>query len=310
MKTGQTLSIGMMCAVMAMGAALYAQEARSTGKRQSVTLQEGQLTERQLKEKQAVEVTMGEKRVFAFVEPDGHHNPGDLVKGAPFSAQVSVENTQTLANGVHISNKSAGMVYRDSEGRTRSELPREGAPEIVLINDPIARVVYHLHMFQRTAVKMQYESFEGNHEMEERKTEMEKKHLAEGHSLEVHAEHGERVRVAVTEWQLKEDRELGRERKVESLGTQTVEGVQAVGTRVTLTFAAGREGNDQPFEIVSERWYSPELQMEVMTRRNDPRSGESIYRLTSINRNEPTRSLFDVPSDFALKEEKAEFHRK
>src|SRR5215472_12596482 len=42
------------------------------------------------------------------------------VKGAPFSAQVVVENTQTLANGTHISQKMTGALYRDSEGRIRS----------------------------------------------------------------------------------------------------------------------------------------------------------------------------------------------
>ena len=92
--------------------------------------------------------------------------------------------------------------------------------------------------------------------------------------------------------------------KTESLGTQVIEGVNAEGTRSTITIPAGTEGNDQPFDIVSERWYSPDLQMVVMSSHSDPRVGESVYRVTNINRAEPAHSLFEVPSDFTVTEEK------
>jgi hypothetical protein len=65
-------------------------------------------------------------------------------------------------------------------------------------------------------------------------------------------------------------------------------------------------GNDRPIEIVSERWLSPELQMVVMTRHNDPRFGETTYRLTNIVRAEPPRSLFEVPPDYQVKEIKGD----
>jgi TonB family protein len=89
----------------------------------------------------------------------------------------------------------------------------------------------------------------------------------------------------------------------ESLGKQIIEGVEAEGTRSTVTFPAGAMGNERPINIVSERWYSPELQTVVMTKHSDPRFGETSYRLTNINRSEPARTLFEVPSDYALKEE-------
>ncbi|MEO7273825.1 MAG: hypothetical protein ABIX28_22610, partial [Vicinamibacterales bacterium] len=88
----------------------------------------------------------------------------------------------------------------------------------------------------------------------------------------------------------------------EDLGTQTVEGVTATGTRSTTEIAAGAIGNDQPIRIVSEQWFSPELQVLVLTKHSDPRSGEIIYRLTGIVRAEPARSLFDVPPDYTLQE--------
>ena len=87
----------------------------------------------------------------------------------------------------------------------------------------------------------------------------------------------------------------------ESLGKQSIEGVEAEGTRTTVTFAPGAIGNERPINIVSERWYSPELQTVVMTKHSDPRFGETTYRLTNINRGEPSRTLFEVPSDYTLK---------
>jgi hypothetical protein len=90
--------------------------------------------------------------------------------------------------------------------------------------------------------------------------------------------------------------------ETESLGRQTIEGIDAEGTRETLTIPAGEIGNEKEIRIVSERWYSPELQTVVMSHRSDPRLGETTYRLTGINRAEPDRTLFEVPQGFTLKE--------
>src|SRR5262245_7316473 len=88
----------------------------------------------------------------------------------------------------------------------------------------------------------------------------------------------------------------------ESLGTQTIEGVAAEGTRVTFTIPAGKIGNERPIVTVNERWYSPELQTVVLSKNSDPRMGETTYRLTNIVRSEPDPSLFQVPSDYTVNE--------
>ncbi|HXM35984.1 MAG TPA: hypothetical protein VN920_12400 [Pyrinomonadaceae bacterium] len=90
--------------------------------------------------------------------------------------------------------------------------------------------------------------------------------------------------------------------KTESLGKQIVEGVEAEGTRTTVTIPAGEIGNERAIEILMERWYSPELRTVVMTRHSDPRFGETLYRLTNISRSEPAKSLFEVPADYTIKE--------
>src|SRR5207245_2719393 len=90
--------------------------------------------------------------------------------------------------------------------------------------------------------------------------------------------------------------------ETESLGKQMIDGVEAEGTRYTFTIAAGAFGNEKPIQIVSDRWYSPELQVAVLSRHRDPRFGETTYRLTGITRGEPDKSLFEVPADYKIEE--------
>ncbi len=90
--------------------------------------------------------------------------------------------------------------------------------------------------------------------------------------------------------------------KTESLGTQTIEGVSAEGTRTTRTIPAGEIGNERALEITSEVWTSPDLKMVVLSKRNDPRIGETVYKLTNIQRADPDPSLFQVPSGFTTKQ--------
>ncbi len=87
-----------------------------------------------------------------------------------------------------------------------------------------------------------------------------------------------------------------------SLGTQTINGVTAEGTRATRTIPAGAIGNANAIVITNERWYSPDLQMVVMSKRSDPFVGETTFQLTNIQKQEPDASLFQVPSDYAVKQ--------
>jgi hypothetical protein len=96
------------------------------------------------------------------------------------------------------------------------------------------------------------------------------------------------------------------ETRTESLGVQNIEGVDSEGTRSTTTIPAGAIGNERPIEIVYEKWYSKELQMTVMSRHLDPRTGEQTYRLTNINRQDPNPAFFAPPPDYKLIESRYE----
>jgi hypothetical protein len=90
--------------------------------------------------------------------------------------------------------------------------------------------------------------------------------------------------------------------KTESLGRQTIEGVAADGTRTTETIPAGAIGNEQQIQIVSESWYSQDLQVTVLSKHFDPRMGRIVFRLTNISRGVPSPSLFQAPADYQISE--------
>ncbi len=205
---------------------------------------------------------------------------GRVVKGSPFSAVAVSETTQSLADGNRIHRSTSVALFRDSEGRFRREvtLPAIGplaasgkAPRFVSILDPVAGFRYVLDPDEKTARKVSVD---------------ENRRRPSGEFFD------KRTRAP----------KMADNVKTESLGTQTIEGVSAEGTRVTRTVPAGRIGNDKPIEIVSERWYSADLQVLVMSKRSDPRFGTTTYQLTNIQRTEPAASLFQVPSDYTVKE--------
>ena len=86
--------------------------------------------------------------------------------------------------------------------------------------------------------------------------------------------------------------------KTESLGTKILEGVNVEGTRTTFEIPVGQIGNDKAIQVVTEKWYSPELQLIVMSKHTDPLSGEQIFRLVNIKLGEPSADLFTAPKDF------------
>jgi TonB family protein len=237
---------------------------------------------------------------------------GKLVRGAPYSAQAVTENTQILSDGNRIVNKSTAAVYRDSEGRTRREQTLRAIggfanggepPQTIFINDPVVGTSYTLDPRTHLAHKMPPMRFK----FESKAPPPSEKGVVLTESLSP-----DRIEVAppgiaattqpetsfVWGWQNHQGR-------TESLGKQSIEGVEAEGTRSTMTIPAGEIGNERAIEVVNERWYSPELQTVVMTRHSDPRFGEASYRLTNIDRSEPAKSLFEVPADYMLKPDPA-----
>jgi putative restriction endonuclease len=86
----------------------------------------------------------------------------------------------------------------------------------------------------------------------------------------------------------------------EKLGRQTIDGVEAEGTRTSITIPAGVMNTERPVEITHEEWYSPELKMIVLMRHVDPRFGETTFRLTNVSCGEQDRALFYPPDGYKV----------
>jgi hypothetical protein len=82
----------------------------------------------------------------------------------------------------------------------------------------------------------------------------------------------------------------------EDLGDSLVNGVIARGSRTTTTVPPGQIGNDRPIRLVSERWYSTDLQIAVKTIDSDPRYGETTWQLIDIHPGPQDSALFRHPT--------------
>jgi hypothetical protein len=225
--------------------------------------------------------------------------PGTVVQGEPYSATITTESVETLADGNRIVQSSTGTIARDSQGRTRRDmtmlpignLSAANAPHLVLIEDPVAQAVYALNLTDKTAQKMA---------MPPRAPGAGGAEVGNAFSVQVRKVTGgpgalppPMVKGAFL------TNEQGAA-TTEDLGTQTREGVLVTGVRTTRTIPAGQIGNERPISIVTEVWTSPDLKTIVYSKRNDPRMGEQTFKLTNISRSEPDPSLLAVPSDFQV----------
>jgi hypothetical protein len=216
-------------------------------------------------------------------------HPGKVVTGTPYTAAAVTETKQTLADGNTIDRQLQSITYRDSQGRTRREttftgagpLAASGQPRsVIMIHDPVAATAYVLHPDKKTAEQLPTPP-----------NGAKKANNMQGR-FEAH---------------IQEEIASGALKK-EDLGTQTIAGMPAQGTRYTRTIPAGQIGNANAILIVSEQWYSPDLQIVVKSTRSDPRFGQTTYTLTNIQRTEPATSLFAVPSDYSVTQAKMRPH--
>jgi hypothetical protein len=250
------------------------------------------------------------------IEP---YEVGRPVKDAPYTAEAITETTQVFADGNRIEQRTSATIARDSNGRVRRQqqavvfggLVANSQMPLVTISDP-AGAHLTLDPEHRIAYRIKTPSFPLRGDFEVAVP------TADGPGAR-----GGRLRFSVG-GEPPEPGALQRgvarvadpggapprpgplaapEISSEQLGEREIEGVRAEGTRTTMTIRAGAIGNQLPIAIVSERWYSPELQVVVLTRRSDPRFGETVYRLVDILRAEPPADLFEVPTDYRIEEQ-------
>jgi hypothetical protein len=238
---------------------------------------------------------------------------GTPVQGAPYSATITNESIQTLADGNRIVQNSTGTTARDSQGRTRQDvtLPSIGnlsaaeAPHFVFIQDPVAQTSYTLNLTDKSAQKSPMPPASGGPSADGPSTFAVQTGTAGAMSGTVTSSSTAGgalpppppLAIAVQKiLPPLDDSQLS----TEDLGSQSMEGVVVNGVRSTRTIPAGQMGNEKPIVIITEVWTSPDLKTVVLSKRSDPRMGEQTFKLTNLLRSDPDPSLFVVPSDFKI----------
>jgi hypothetical protein len=278
-----------------------------------------------------------ELRQFVFEVQQAMGVQARITRGAPYSAETVTESIQVLGDGNRIVRKTMTRVFRDAEGRTRTEqIGANGEVQSVSIADPVEGANYMLNPQTRTAYHTGVivtsgsgwasasvapgsqgtitttRTADGNVIVETKQAGGTGGGVAggvvSGGSAGASASgsgagggRGVAGGWAATTSPLKVSSEAGKVTR-EDLGQQTIAGVLANGTRTTTVIPAGAIGNEQPIQVVSEQWFSPDLQVLVLTKYSDPRSGETTFRLTNAVRTDQPHTLFEVPADYTLQQ--------
>lgn len=217
------------------------------------------------------------------VAPDGgttSHIQGIFIAqipNEPFSAKEQVEWAHTLGDSTVVNHKYYTIIARDSRGRVRRE-DRRGIPansnaepflNYTFVLDPEARTRTECQPSTRICLVTSYRPV----------TSLVQ--AATGpHAGGTH------------------------DAQRESLGNDTMESLNVVGTRETLTIQEGAIGNNRPIVTTKEIWYSPQFQMNLSVVRNDPRNGTQTLKITELNLAEPDASLFEIPSGYKIVDER------
>ncbi len=226
----------------------------------------------------------GETLTITFNSNAGYRER--TIAGMPYSADLVSESVQTLADGTHIKQPlNIRKVWRDLQGRTREErqmgyVNKQGDKasfSIIEVRDAVEGCSYVLdeenkiaHRLATAAVRSPLPT----------KAPM----LSAAAAAKSKAE-----------W------------TNEKVGPENMEGLVVEGTKSTHTMPVGEIGNDRPLVTTHESWFSKELNVTVLTKSSDPRSGDQTTRLTNLSRTSPDPLLFVPPPDYKIVEEKDSF---
>lgn len=204
------------------------------------------------------------------------------IAGAPFSADVVKESTQILADGTPVARETHGRMFRDSQGRTRSETELESSlagaepKRYVTIVDPLQQISIVLDVAAKKATIF---------------------HLPSAPSA------GARELKLAASAQTAGRPDGGRSTVSGSqdLGAMIMEGFAVTGSRRIHANEAGA-AQDKAQTAVTESWFSPELKVELLATTQLAQSVTRTTRLTRIVPGEPDPALFQVPAGYAVQE--------
>ncbi len=209
---------------------------------------------------------------------------------APYSVETTSQTVRTQPESMRGGSQpsaAAAANYRDSMGRTRMERPQGGigfAQQVILpeINDPVEGYRYILDPVHQTAHRMVVQT---------RRINQAQTTAAAVPAVSVMPATTQTMGNGVTI-------------TTESLGTQTIDGVMAMGMRTTLSQLV--QGNDHPTVTVSENWTSIQYGAVLRSTTHSPNI-ETTTTAKTFAQTEPDPAMFRVPPDYKVVDEDGAF---
>lgn len=258
--------------------------------------------------------------------------PGMLVKDAPYTADIVKERQQVLGDGNQITQRSLARGMRDSAGRTREESVNDkGDVTMVVIRDPEAGLHWILNPATKTATKMMTPARrarmafavpqDGKAQLVERRmnpdgSEQVSMHPAPAPDGSTVQENKARATVQFTPGPGMPpmnpllsgafgDMKWARTAVKKDLPAREIDGVKATGRLRTYEIPAGAMGNRHAIVVSDETWYASDLRITLLSKHSDPRTGDAVFRIENLKREEPAPALFAPPADYTVKDIKA-----
>jgi hypothetical protein len=195
--------------------------------------------------------------------PSTQGQPGP-VTGKPFSGVETRQTKQVLSDGTPVNKSNVSKIFRDAEGRMRSD----GGGKAVMLFDATNHLAYEINGSKCTKRTVRV---------------------------------GDTVIIAATTNGTSVSSFSGSGSwnsniVAEDLGFQLINGISAKGTRQTLIIPGANLGSDHDVKVVNERWYSDALGILIRSSNVDPRFGSTTYELSEINQSTPDAALFMPPA--------------
>jgi hypothetical protein len=204
---------------------------------------------------------------------------------APFTMVLETEWIRVLADGGTITSVNKRRIARDASGRVYQErwflVPKNGNVEsqmtTIQIADPKTHQLYNCFLFGA------------------------KKNLCELLNFEPSS-----VAVNTAEKNVAGDLPDNQGSFAhEFLGRQFISGVETLGVRDSTTYNPGVFGNDRKVTVERELWYSPQLELNLLSVRNDPRTGKQTFTARDVVLGDPDPALFGIPPGFQVVDRRA-----
>jgi hypothetical protein len=199
------------------------------------------------------------------------------IPNSPFSATVDILSHETLPNGsvnthttiAHIARSSSGRIYNERRQLVPTSFQGEPALLSAHIYDPSSRLNIFYNPFQRIA----------------RESIFTGPPAPPANTVP--------TRTPANNPYFKQ----------EDIGTQPLGGLTLTGIRKTHIIPAAMSTTGKDIAIVDEYWYSPDLSIYMIIKHNDPRTGEQIVAVSSVDRHEPDASIFTIPASYKIVDE-------